>query len=105
MGSVTDEVGKATGGFIDALKKEPLSLALVFMNICLLGFFYVLLTTVSAQREREINLLYADKKEVRELLSKCVVPDNRRTENEEIPLPRERPPNLGQEPSHGSTEL
>ena len=39
-----------------------------------LAFFYFLLTTVAAQREREIGLLYADKKEVRELLARCVVP-------------------------------
>jgi hypothetical protein len=32
---------------------------------------------VSAQREREIGLLYQDKKEVRELLAKCVVPERR----------------------------
>jgi hypothetical protein len=58
----------------EAMKNEPLSLALCVMNLCLLAFFYVLLTTVSAQREREVGLLYADKKEVREMLAKCIVP-------------------------------
>ena len=72
-----EEGSKVATGFIDALKKEPLSLALVLMNVALLVFFYVLLTTVSKQREHEIGLLYADKKEVREMLSKCVVPDRR----------------------------
>jgi hypothetical protein len=61
-------------GFIEALKREPLSLALVLMNLALLVFFWVLLSTVAAQREREVNLLYADHKEVRDLLAKCVVP-------------------------------
>ena len=69
-----EEVAKAAGTFVEALKKEPLSLALVVMNLALLCFFYVLLTYVAAQREREIGLLYADKKEVREMLAKCVVP-------------------------------
>ena len=69
---------KVASGFIEALKKEPLSLALVLMNVCLLAFFYVLLTSVAAQREREIGLLYADKKEVREMLAKCVVPSANR---------------------------
>jgi hypothetical protein len=72
---VVDEVGKAGGVFMSIMKKEPLSLALVVMNLCLLLFFYMLLTTVAAQREREIGLLYADKKEVRDMLSKCVVPN------------------------------
>jgi hypothetical protein len=74
MGAL-EESGKVAGSFIDALKREPLSLALVVMNLAMLAFFYFLLTTVAAQREREINLLYADKKEVRELLAQCVVPD------------------------------
>lgn len=77
---LTEEGGKAVGSFMDAMKREPLSLALVAMNLALLGFFYVLLTSVAAQREREIGLLYADKKEVRELLAKCVVP-GRETSN------------------------
>lgn len=74
MASVGEEGAKAIGGIVQAMKSEPLSLALVIMNICLLGFFYVLLNTISKQREREIGLLYADKKEVREMISRCVVP-------------------------------
>ena len=75
-----------TTGFMDALKREPLSLALVVMNLCLLLFFYVVLTTVAAQRKSEIELLYADKKDVRELLAKCVVPE-RRTSYSPISIP------------------
>jgi hypothetical protein len=75
------EIGKATGSFFDIMKREPLSLALVLMNLCLLFFFYVILNRVADQRKDEISLLYADKKEVRELLAKCIVPD-RRTESE-----------------------
>jgi hypothetical protein len=72
--NVTEEGAKAIGSFVNAFRNEPLSLALIAMNLCLLGFFYFLLSTVSTQREREIGLLYADKKEVREMLSKCIVP-------------------------------
>jgi hypothetical protein len=74
---VIEDGTKVAASFVDALKREPLSLALVVMNVCLLAFFYLLLTTVSSQREREVGLLYADKKEVRELLARCVVPDRR----------------------------
>jgi hypothetical protein len=91
-----EEGSKVATGFIDALKKEPLSLALVLMNVALLVFFYVLLTTVSKQREHEIGLLYADKKEVREMLSRCVVPD-RRSELEQPSL-------LTQHPLGGSSQ-
>jgi hypothetical protein len=68
---------QVAGTFVDALKREPLSLALVVMNLCLLLFFYVILIRVADQRKEEIGLLYADKKEVRELLAKCVVPAQR----------------------------
>ena len=85
MGAV-EEGAKLAGGFLDLLKREPLSLALVVMNLCLLLFFYVLLIRVADQREREVNLLYEDKKEVRELLAKCVVPE-RRTELSPISIP------------------
>lgn len=71
VGETTEKVAL---GFMDSLKKEPLSLALVAMNLCLLLFFYVILNRVADQRREEIGLLYADKKEVRDLLSKCIVP-------------------------------
>lgn len=71
---VVGEASKHVGSFMDAMKREPLSLALVVMNLCLLLFFYVILVRVADQRKEEIGLLYADKKDVRELLAKCVVP-------------------------------
>lgn len=90
-----EEVGKATGLFMQIMKDQPLSLALVIMNLALLGLFYVIMDRVSHTREREINQLHQEQKEVRELLAKCVVPppraglsDNRA---EMIPLPMPRP--------------
>src|SRR4051794_10574470 len=71
---VTEEGGKVVTSFMDSLKSQPLSLALVVMNLALLGFFYTILTAVAAQRDKEVGLLYADHKEVRELLAHCVVP-------------------------------
>ena len=103
MSGAVEEGAKVVGGFMEALKREPLSLALVVMNLALLAFFYVLLTRVADQREREIGLLYADKKEVRELLAQCVVPD-RRTELPALniwpPPPRTWPTDV--KPSGGS---
>jgi hypothetical protein len=90
MGGAVEEGAKLAGGFMDALKREPLSLALVAMNLSLLGFFWLILNAVAAQREREVNLLYEDKKEVRELIAKCVVPE-RRTDTDLIPSPLPRP--------------
>lgn len=89
---VTEEAGRVTMGFMDALKREPLSLALVVMNLCLLVFFYLLLTTIATQREREVGLLYADKKEVREMLAKCIVPQEWKKMSYVTPLSLLLPP-------------
>jgi hypothetical protein len=75
MTGAIEEVGKAADTFMTALKHEPISLALVVMNVCLLLFFYVMITTIAKHRSREMDLLYTDKKETRELLAKCVVPE------------------------------
>jgi len=74
--NTSEDTAKVAVRFIDALKQEPLSLALVLMNICLLGFFYMWFHVWTLQQEKELDLLYGDKKEVRELLSKCVVPNS-----------------------------
>jgi hypothetical protein len=76
MGAI-EEGAKVATGLIDSLKTQPLSLALVLMNICLLGFFWLILTKVAEQRQREVQLLYEDKKEVRELIARCIVPDQK----------------------------
>lgn len=75
-GGAVESAEHVASGFIEALKKEPLSLALVLMNIVLLFFFWVILSAIATQRASEIGLLYADHKEVRELLAKCVVPQH-----------------------------
>lgn len=110
MTGALEETGKAVGGFMEAMKREPLSLALVVMNLAMLAFFYFLLTTVATQREREIGLLYADKKEVRELLAKCVVPGTlspgNRTEFISPLAPLDWPPtNTNSEANHSTESL
>jgi len=65
---------KVAGSFIDAFKREPLSLSLVLMNICLLVFSWFILSSVARQNEIEFNLLYKDKSQVESLLSRCVIP-------------------------------
>jgi hypothetical protein len=75
MNGPTEEGIKVAGTFVEAMKSQPLSLSLVIMNLCLLFFSWLILSSVSKQTETEINLLYAEHKEVRELLAKCVVPE------------------------------
>lgn len=69
-----EEVGKATGFFMTIMKDQPLSLALVIMNVALLVLFWMIMDRVSETRGREMKLIYDEHKEVRELLAKCVIP-------------------------------
>jgi hypothetical protein len=68
-----EEAGKAVGSFMDSMKAQPLSLALVVMNVCLLGMFYLILEKVSEARAREFLAIQNEQKEVRDLLARCVV--------------------------------
>jgi di/tricarboxylate transporter len=94
-----EEGAKLAGSFIESMKREPLSLALVLMNVCLLLFFYFLLKTVADQREREVGMLYADHREVRDLLARCIVPgklsdfklQSEQSSPIELPIPHMQP--------------
>lgn len=86
MPGAVEESANVAKSFIGALRHEwPLSLALVLMNICLLVFCWMILSAVSAQREREIALLYADKSKVQDMLAHCVVPERRGDASNRIP--------------------
>lgn len=69
-----EEVGKATNTFMDIMRQQPLSLALVVMNLALLALFWYIGDVVAKTREREVNQLHQEQREVRDLLAKCVIP-------------------------------
>jgi hypothetical protein len=69
-----EQAGKAVGGFMDVMRQQPLSLALVVMNLALLVIFYIILIRVNDTHKLQFERQQAEQKEVRELLSKCVVP-------------------------------
>lgn len=71
---VGEEVGKTTRGLIDALASQPLSLALVFMNVCLLALFWFIFAKSNDHAQAREQQMFAEQKEVRDLLSRCIVP-------------------------------
>lgn len=72
MAGPIEEGAQTARSFIDALKDQPLSLALVIMNLCLLGFLYYTGITASNERKIEMNLLYENRKYVTDMLASCV---------------------------------
>ena len=76
--------GQAARGFMDALKSEPIVLALCVMNFALIGFVYFQSKQFNTQREDNVKLFVQMQGEVQKLLSQCIVPapPDRRSDGE-----------------------
>ena len=67
-----EEGGKAARTYMEALNDQPVSLALVVMNVMLLGLLYYNGITAANERHAEMALLYENRKFVGQLLANCV---------------------------------
>jgi len=62
-----DSPTQAASGFIEAMKSQPLALALVVMNLALLALFYVIVQSAEARHKANGEQL----KTMLELLAHC----------------------------------
>jgi len=67
------EGGKIAGGFIEALKNQPLLLVLAITNFATLGFVYVQSQQFTNQRQDNVKLFIEQQVEFNKLLAKCIV--------------------------------
>ena len=65
------------GSVVEALKSQPLSLALVIMNIGLLGYLYYEGVQGHQARTRELELMYENQRAMQQLLYQCTPPPAR----------------------------
>ena len=65
------EGGRVINGVVDALKSQPLSLALVVMNLALLALFYFIAIRNADSRKHEFELVFAQQQRTMEIMSKC----------------------------------
>ena len=72
---VTEEVGKATHTFMDIMREQPLSLALVLMNLLLLGFLWYSNSVQLDQRKQTVDLIVGWQKDADKLMANCVSKD------------------------------
>ncbi len=68
------DAGKAASSFMEAMKSQPVMLGLVVMNLAMVGMLYVVIRFAQDQRRNEFEMIFAQQKEVQQLLSQCVVP-------------------------------
>ena len=66
--------GKAAAGFVDALKGQPLVLALIVISFGLVGLLYYQSSMFNSQRQENVKLFVGMQAEVQKLLSVCIVP-------------------------------
>lgn len=69
-----EEAGKVATGFFDAMKTQPLALALAVMNIGLMLIFWIVIERLNTTAINREKIAHEEQMQIRELLSKCVVP-------------------------------
>lgn len=68
---MTNGPTQIVGSIVDSLKAQPLSLALVVMNLGLLGYLYYTGSQAASFRETELKLGYEQRANVAKLLAEC----------------------------------
>ena len=69
---ITEEVGKQVGGFMDIMRSQPLSLALVMMNVLLVAFLFYSNSQVLTQRRQALDQIVAWQRGTDKLMASCV---------------------------------
>jgi len=72
--SPIQSTGKAAAGIVDALKGQPLVLALIVVTFSMIGLLYYQAHMFNSQRADNVKLFVTMQGEVQKLLSQCVVP-------------------------------
>ena len=67
--STGEEASKAVGGFIDVMKSQPLSLALVVMNCVLLYVLWSIYGSGQLSQQKQMELIFSAQEKVQEVLT------------------------------------
>jgi hypothetical protein len=66
-----EEIGQTARSFIDALKGQPATLAMAVVNFALLAFIFYALQRAAESREKLLEQVFQNGKELNQLLSQC----------------------------------
>jgi hypothetical protein len=67
-----EEAGKTARSFMDALKDQPLSLALVVMNFALVAYLFYSGASLTSQRQETTRMIVAWQERTDQLMANCV---------------------------------
>jgi hypothetical protein len=76
MGPV-EEVGKAAQGFMTAMTSQPVMLGMVTIVLALIAMLFVTIRAASELRRAEVTMIFEQQKQVQDILSRCIVPQQR----------------------------
>lgn len=68
---MSTDLPRAPRGIVDALKGQPLLLAMVLMNFALLGYLYYTGVVAHNERQQQTELMYENRSEMAKLLAEC----------------------------------
>ena len=66
------EAGETARSTLNVFRDQPFMLAMVLINLMLLGFLYYQGVNNNSERHRELELLYENRKLVADYLYKCI---------------------------------
>jgi hypothetical protein len=69
-----EEAGQTARSFIEALKSQPATLALIIANAAMLVFMFYALSKAAQFRDNLLTQQFTYQREVSLLLAKCIVP-------------------------------
>ena len=70
---ITEEVGKTTRSFFEAMKDNPALLVMAMANLLLIGFMYFALSAAAGFRTELIKQSFEFQNKAADLLSRCVI--------------------------------
>jgi hypothetical protein len=85
---VTEEVGKTTRSFFEAMKDQPALLVMAIANLALIIFMYFALSAAAGFRTELIKQSFEFQKQAADLLARCVLAPGPRSESVPYPVPR-----------------
>jgi hypothetical protein len=68
---ITEEVGKQVGGFMEILRGQPLSLALVVMNFLLVAYLFYSGSATTTQRQETAKMIVEWQRETDKIMASC----------------------------------
>jgi hypothetical protein len=73
MAGPVEEGAKVASGIVDALKAQPAVLALTLANFALLVFIFYALHQAASYRQKMLDQVFENGRELQQLLSRCRV--------------------------------